>query len=399
LRHPLPGDRAMTIEHTYPRFSEAEYARRHREVRERMDAMEISALLCCGFGRSAEINYLANWRTTTEAWLIFPREGESTLLIQLSNHLPNAKLMSIVDDVRFAGAGPTGSVDSVPSIVASLKDRGLEKGRVGIVGPMPYQHHDRIRETLPSLELVDFSAQMRDQRQIKSADEIEWLRASAAMSDRSIAALAEQARPGITEHECARIIEDAYLGDGGINQIHFVITTSMHDAQGGVPRQYMSDRVLRKGDVLVTEISANAFGYVAQVLRTMTIGEEPTDEYRALHETAMEAFACIEAALKPGATVDQIMDAAEVIHERGFTVYDDLVHGEGQLPPIVRTRQQYRGEPPSFTYREGQCYVIQPNVVTADAMRGVQFGEMMHITANGAERLHTAPRQLFVCEG
>ena len=59
-------------------------------------------------------------------------------------------------------------------------------------------------------------------------------------------------------------------------------------------------------------------------------------------------------------------------------------------------RKQYRGEPPNFTYREGQCYVIQPNVVTADGMRGVQFGEMVHITADGVERLHAAPRQLFV---
>ena len=386
----------MAIEHTYPRFSGGEYARRHREVRDRMERMELSAILYCGFGRSAEINYLVNWRTTVEAWLIFPRSGEPTLLIQLSNHLPNARLMSIVDDVRFAGSGPTGSVDSIPGVIDNFKERGLNKGRVGIVGPMPYQHHGRLHEALPNLEMVDFSAQMRDQRQVKSAEEIEWLKASARMSDHSIEALAANAHPGVTEHQLAQIIEDAYLGEGGVNQIHFVITTSMHDPQGGVPRQYMSDRVLRKGDVLVTEISTNTFGYVAQVLRTMTIGEEPTDEYARLHEVAMEAFDAIESVLKPGATVADVMGAADVIAERGFTVYDDLVHGESQLPPIIRTRDQYRGEPPNFTFREGQCYVIQPNVVTHGGMRGVQFGEMVHITADGVERLHSAPRQLFV---
>jgi Xaa-Pro dipeptidase len=384
------------IEHTYPRFTDAEYAARHAAVRKRMDDVGVSALVCCGFGRSGEINYLANWRTTTEAWLIFPREGEMTLLIQLSNHLPNAKLMSIVDDVRFAGAGPTGSVDSIPTLVSCLNDRGLGGERLGIVGPMPYTHHSRLLEALPKAEWVDFSGQMRAERQVKSAEEIEWLRRSALMSDRSIRALTEQARPGMTEQQLAQVIEDAYLGDGGINQIHFVITTSMHDAQGGIPRQYMSDRVVRKGDVLVTEISTNAFGYVAQVLRTMTIGEGPTPEYQALHDVAMEAFSRIEAVMRPGATVADVMSAADVIAERGFTVFDDLVHGESQLPPIIRTRDQYRGEPPNFTFREGQCYVIQPNVVTADAMRGVQFGEMMHITADGVERLHTAPRELFV---
>ena len=124
----------MVIEHTYPRFTDAEYARRDREVRERMERSEVSALVCCGFGRSAEINYLANWRTTTEAWLIYPREGDSTLLVQLSNHLPNARLMSIVDDVRFAGSGPTGSVDSVPSIVDNLKERGSPRAALASWG-------------------------------------------------------------------------------------------------------------------------------------------------------------------------------------------------------------------------------------------------------------------------
>ena len=384
-------------EHTYPRFTDAEYAARHAAVRKRMDDAGVAALVVCGFGRSAEINYLANWRTTTEAWLVFPRDGEMALLVQLSNHLPNARLMSIADDVRFAGSGPTGSVDSIPTLVGVLNEKGLASEQLGIVGPMPYTHHARLQEALPSAAWTDFSGQMRDQRQIKSDEEVEWLRRSALMSDRSVMALVEQARPGMTEHQLAKVIEDAYLGDGGINQIHFVITTSMANPEGGIPRQYMSDRVVQKGDVLVTEISTNAFGYVAQVLRTMTIGESPNEEYHALHETALEAFGRIESVLRPGATVVEVMDAAHVIAERGFTVYDDLVHGESQLPPIVRTREQYRGEPPNFTYREGQCYVIQPNVVTPDAMRGVQFGEMIRITATGVERLHTVPRQLFVC--
>jgi Xaa-Pro dipeptidase len=383
-------------EHTYPRFTEAEYRARHAAVRKRMDDAGVAALVVCGFGRSAEINYLANWRTTTEAWLVFPRDGEMTLLIQLSNHLPNARLMSIVDDVRFAGAGPTGSVDSIPTLVSVLNEKGLTNEKLGIVGPMPYTHHGRLVAALASVVWTDFSGQMREQHQVKSDEEIEWLRRSALMSDRSIMALVEQARPGLTEHQLAKIIEDAYLGEGGINQIHFVITTSMANPEGGIPRQYMSDRVVQKGDVLVTEISTNAFGYVAQVLRTMTIGASPNEEYLALHDTALEAFGRIESVLKPGATVAQVMDAAGVIAERGFTTYDDLVHGESQLPPIVRSREQYRGGPPNFTYRKGQCYVIQPNVVTTDAMRGVQFGEMVRITATGVERLHTVPRQLFV---
>ncbi len=382
----------------YPAFSPAEYARRYQQIRERMDRAGLSALLLHGRGTSPEIHYLSNWLTTTEAHLIFPREGEPTLFVQLSNHLPNARRMAVIDDVRFGGSSPTGAVDSLPRVVDELKARGLERGRVGLVGGLPYQQYQRLAEALPGVEWLDFSDQLRDQRQIKSGEEIARLRQAAAMSDRSIAALASQARPGLREHELAKIVEDAYLGDGGVNGIHFMITTSMRQPHGGVPQQYMSERVVQRGDVLVTEISTNYWGYSGQILRTFTIGEPPTPEYQRLHAVAEEAFERVAAVIKDGTTVDEVLDAAEVVHERGYTIYDDFLHGAGQLPPIVRTRQSFRGAPPGFRFRTDMCLVLQPNVVTADALMGVQFGEMLRVTATGLEPLHDYPRRLIVVE-
>jgi Xaa-Pro aminopeptidase len=219
------------------------------------------------------------------------------------------------------------------------------------------------------------------------------------MSDRSVLALAEQVRPGLTEHALAKIVEDAYLAEGGVNTIHFMITTAMRQPHGGVPQQWMSDRVVQRGDVLVVELSANYRGYSGQVLRTFTIGEGPTPEYQRLHDTAVEAFERVAAVIKDGSGVDEVLDAAGVVHERGYTVYDDFLHGANQLPPILRTRQTSRGTPPNFRFRENMCLVIQPNVVTEDGLMGVQFGEMMRVTRTGLEPMHDCPRQLFICGG
>lgn len=389
----------MSHDPYYLCFSDDEYERRHKEVRQRMDREGLSAVVFYGKGATPEIHYLCNWQTTTEAYFIYPGTGEPTLFVQLSNHLPNARRMAIIDDVRFGGSSPTGSVDSVPRVVENLKERGMDKGRMGLVGSVPYQHYLRLNEALPQIEWVDFGAEMRQQRQIKSAEEIERIREAAAMSDRSVAALAEKARPGIVEHELARIVEDAYLGGGGVNGIHFMITTSMRDPRGGVPQQHLSNRVLEKGDVLVTEISTNFCGYSGQILRTFTIGEDPTPEYKELHDVAMEAFDNVAAAIKDGTSVEPVLDAAEVVHQRGYTIYDDFLHGANQLPPILRTRRTSRGAPADFRFQKDMCLVIQPNVVTEDALRGVQFGEMFRVTAKGLESLHDYPRELIVCRG
>lgn len=387
----------MGYDPLYPAFSQSEYERRYREVRERMEREGVQTLLLYGRGSSPEIFYLCNWLTTTEAHLIFPLQGESTLFVQLFNHLPNAKRMAIIEVVRFGGSSPTGSVDSVPRVIANLKERGIEQGKVGIVGGMPYQQYFRLKEALPKVEWVDFSAEMRDQRQIKSGEELERMKIAAAMSDRSVAALAEHVRPGIREHELAKIVEDSYLGDGGVNGIHFMITTSMRDPSGGVPQQYMSNRVVERGDVLVVELSTNYWGYTGQILRTYTIGEGPTPEYQRLHDAAVEAFESVAAVVKDGADVEPVLDAAEVVHKRGYTIYDDFLHGANQLPPILRTRTTSRGTPPSFRFRKDMCLVIQPNVVTEDARMGVQFGEMFRVTQSGLEPLHDYPRKLIVC--
>ncbi|MFQ5538912.1 MAG: hypothetical protein ACE5FB_00800, partial [Candidatus Binatia bacterium] len=90
---------SMPHDPLYLAFSAEEYSRRYRQVRERMERMAVSTLLLySGRGPNPDIHYLSNWLTTTEAVLIFPGQGAPTLFVQLSNHLPNAKRMSIIED-------------------------------------------------------------------------------------------------------------------------------------------------------------------------------------------------------------------------------------------------------------------------------------------------------------
>lgn len=382
----------------YPRFSDAEFERRYREVRARMAARDLSHIIVCGRGgRDPNVLYLSDWLSTREAWVVFPIAGEPTMLVQLSNHLPLARRMARFPDVRFGGSAPTGSVDTVPTLIEVLREHGVSSGRVGLAGPITWREHARLAEAFPRVEWVDFGAELADQRQVKSAEELDRLAVSARMCDASAMAIAEQARPGLTEHELAKIVEDSYLADGGVNGIHFMIATQMSDPRGGVPCQHQSGRRLRAGDVLVVELSTNYAGYSAQVLRSYTIGADPTPLYATLHDVALEVFDAVRDVIKDGATVPDILDAAEIADRRGFTIYDDLVHGCAQLPAIVRTRQTYRGEPEGFVYKEGMCVVIQPNVVTADALAGVQYGEMFQVTRTGLEPLHAVPREFFRC--
>jgi hypothetical protein len=92
--------------------------------------------------------------------------------------------------------------------------------------------------------------------QIKSPEEIDWMRIGAALTDRGMAALRDGLRPVLTERSLADLVERSYIALGGTNVIHFFGVTPMADPSIGVPTQFVANRKVNAGDAVVAEISA-----------------------------------------------------------------------------------------------------------------------------------------------
>ena len=200
-------------------------------------------------------------------------------------------------------------------------------------------------------------------------------------------------------YELGAIVETAALNAGGLPHLCYLSSGPQDGAGACVPRQNLSSRVVNKGDVVNTEISISWWGYSGQMHRPIFLGAKPNALYEKLWDTALEAYTRCVKALKPGNTSEDILDAAEVIAERGFTINDGFLHGFGigLLPPSIGTREAKRGIPkPPFVLQENMCVVVQPNVVTRDESAGVQLGNLFRITANGAECLHHLPLEYSV---
>lgn len=384
----------MQVTNSYPRFSAAEFSRRYDVIRTAMRQANLAFLIVFGTGSAYnEIAYLSNFLVSREAMLVFPLEGEPALFVQMYNHVPTARQMASISDVRWGGP------DTAVSAAENLLERGLGESRVGVVGAISYKQYASIRRLLPDARLVDFSPQMIQLRLVKSDEEIEFLRKGAEFSDLAMEALEHEVRPGITEHELTAIVEKAYLGLGGKTHIHYMATTPMHNPIVCVPAQHQSNRIIEKGDVLITEISAHYHGYPGQILRPFAIGEPPTPQYQHMYDVAVETFHRIANIIRPGATVDDVLDAGEYIHSAAFTIYDDLLHGfgGGYLPPVLRTRRTSARPPAPFTFEENMTVVIQPNVITEDERMGVQVGELVRVTHTGVESLHHYPLRFVLC--
>ena len=378
----------------YPTFADAEIDQRHQSVYGLMEKEGVDALLVYGSGRYAsDIYWLSDWPSSREAYLLMQTGKEPVILMQLFNHYPMARVMSAIKDVRWAGANTT------RSLIDLMRERGLESKKIGLVGAISYQVYNRLREKYPAASFVDLGGKLRMMRTVKSTAEIERIHLASQLTDQSIQALAEGLREGMREDEIPAIIEPVYLKAGGYAGIHFMSSMPMRDPDFPVPSQFHSSRKLKKGDALITEISGAYSGYSGQIHRTFSIGEGPTPEWQKMHAAAVEAFEVLCKVIKDGATTSEAEEAGEVIHRRGYSTYDDVVHGVNQYPPIFQTKTRKRHDTGEMVFRENMVIVIQPNLITYDEKMGLQFGETLVVKKTGCESLNAYPREWVTCEG
>ena len=387
MRAIIESKRLKLLEQEYPRFSDAEYARRHRALDAVMRNHDVDHLLIVTDHRAGNApQWVTGWPGTVEAYVVFKPGEPITMHVEWLNHFPLAKRLAEGVEVRW------GEHRGMQNTIEELKRRGAK--RVGLIGPLVVSKY-KLLETEFAVALLD--ADYVRLRLVKSEEEIEWLRLGAALSDAGFKELLENSKPGLTERELANLVERAYVGQGGTTFIHYIGVTSMAAPHICVPPQFASSRRLVPGDVVFCELSASFWDYSGQVLRTFTVGADPTSLYSDLHETAEAAFDAVTAVLRHGTTMQEIIEASAVIEHCGFTIYDDLVHGfgGGYFPPILGSKSRPAGPLPAMTLEENMTIVVQPNVVTPDHKAGVHVGELVRVTRNGFERRHTAPRGFF----
>ena len=376
-----------SLKQEYPRFSDAEYARRHALLGTVMEKAGVDHLLVVTDHRAGNApQWVTGWPGTVEAYVVFKPGERMVMHVEWYNHFPLAKRIAKDVDVRW------GEHRGIQKTIEELKRRGAK--RLGLIGPLV---SGKVRQLEEFFQVIPVDSEYVRLRLIKSEEEIDWLRIGAALSDAGFKSLLEGTKPGLTERELADLVERAYVGQGGATFIHYIGVTSMADPHICVPPQFASSRKVQRGDVVFCELSASWWDYSGQVLRSFTVEADPTPLYRDLHETAEAAFDAVTAKIHHGTTMQEIVDAAGVIEDRGFTIYDDLMHGfgGGYFPPIVGSRSRPAGPLPNMTLEENMTVVVQPNVVTRDHKAGVQVGELVRVTRTGFERLHSTPRGFF----
>ena len=165
---------AAIMAQEYPRFSDAEYARRHQLLAAVMEKAGVDHLLVVTDHRAGNATqWVTGWPGTVEAYTIFKPGVKMTMFMEWYNHFPLGKKIAHDVDVQW------GEHEGMTKTIAELKRRGAK--RVGIMGPLVVSKYRQLEE---NFQMVGLDADYTRLRMIKSEEEIDWLRIGAALSRR-----------------------------------------------------------------------------------------------------------------------------------------------------------------------------------------------------------------------
>jgi Xaa-Pro dipeptidase len=386
---------------SFPKFSNGEYRQRNLKLKELMEEASVSACVIFGSpGNVANLYYWTHYITRSPAFFGINSDGDSRLFIWTFNHISTAKEMSVISEIEWIGPSPVETiVETVKKLIGdSNKISGKKKKNLGLIGNLFPHDFVRAFESRLEVKTVNLTKKANQIRAIKSEEEIGWLRKGAALTDRAMKALESEIKIGMTEYQIANIVESSYVPLGGTTRIHYFGSTAMRDPEIYVPAQYQSSRHLKRGDIVITELSAEYGGYAGQIHRPISVGIKPTETYSKLYDVSLDAYENVLSNLKDGSTSEELIKAAdEAIVSKGYTVCDSLIHGFGTdlaFPELGTSNSVY--SKPHYEFKENMAVVIQPNPITLNHKFGLQLGNLCLVGKKRSVSLQKFPMKFVV---
>jgi methionyl aminopeptidase len=242
--------------------------------------------------------------------------------------------------------------------------------------------------------------------QIKTAQEIELMRASGLVTAGAIAAVKAAVRPGVSTGELDAIAEDHIRSKGAVpNFLGYhgftgtICASINHEVVHGIPGP---DRVLAEGDNISIDCGAILAGWHSDSAVTVTVGEPSAEDAELIAVTERSMWAGLAKAIAGGRLTDisHAVEESITAHPHRYGIVDHYGgHGIGtemhQDPHVLNYGRAGRG--PKLV--PGLVLAIEPmvtvgdpatvelddgwTVVTKDGSRAAHFEHSVAITPEG----------------
>jgi len=355
------------------------------------------------------------WPMIGAATLVFPREGEATLVAPdyFSVEVETSLLHGVPRYYRFGVLGAGKPADAVFKALSDLA-AGSNWRRIGYEGSFsmiaPSWHsgealvpvestRDYYAAAFTGAELVDATTLIQNERRTKTAFEIEKLRITGEISSIGLEAFQNAVEPGLTGVELVALVEHAvmtkgtgYKGATRVRAYAQVATGAKETAIGYRMHEISTMRPLQNGDVALLELGVVADGYWADRTRARVAGTASDEQLRAF-DVLKQAQEASCKAIRPGATGAEVDEAGRrIIREAGYGDLFPHITGHG-LGFGYHEDSPHLAPDSKDVLEPGTLSSVEPGIYSQE-FGGFRIEDDVLVTAHGHEILGAFEKQL-----
>jgi Xaa-Pro aminopeptidase len=267
---------------------------------------------------------------------------------------------------------------------------GRLSGRVGFEDhELSVKRFARLRGLVgEGVELVAAGRLVERLRAVKEPEELEAIRAAAALADEIFAGVAERGLAGRTEREVAFELESEMRRRGAEPSFPSIVAGG---ANGALPHAEPGDDAISRDTLVVVDLGCQLDGYCSDCTRTFATGSIP-DAAREVYDLVLETQIATLGEVRSGAAGaagDAI--ARERIDAAGHG--ERFGHGLGHGVGMVVHEEPTLSRLSKDTLAAGNVVTVEPGVYLPDEF-GVRIEDLVVVGDGGPEILSGFPKEL-----
>lgn len=265
---------------------------------------------------------------------------------------------------------------------ASLKERGLLTGKLGIEENVKFVFADSIAKAAPTADVTSATPITAGCRMIKSPHEIALLRLASQVTLAAYEAAWKSLKEGMTQRDFSALVAAAYA------QLGFQGFVSVQVGEySALPHGSIQPQVIREGAIILIDDGCHVEGYQSDISRTFVLGK-PTGKMKQVFDTVYKAQSAALKQAKPAVSAGSVDAAArKVIVDAGYgPAYKYFTHRVGHGLGMDGHEWPYLVKDNPLPLQAHMTFSDEPGIYIPGEF-GIRLEDDMHITENGAELL------------
>jgi Xaa-Pro dipeptidase len=387
------------------RISEAEYARRRRDLLAKLADQGQDGLVVFGTNNMFYLCAFAMIPTERPMAYVLNAAGQSALLVPRLEK-EHAEENALVDAVHSYPEYP-GDRHPMQFLADVVKGLGLGSARIGVdsdgYGAIYGYRGPRLSDVLPEAKVTSVRDTIEDMQMINSAEEIALVRESTRWANLAHRLLQDYCRDGATENEVSAraSYEATQTMIKTLGKDYRPLSSGRAGASAGfrgqigkasaLPHAITTNAVMRRGDVLVTGAGASIWGYSCELERTMILGE-PTREQAQYFQHMLNVQNIALEAIRPGVPCSDVDKAVwRYFEDNGLQSTWRHHCGHAKSTQVHEAPFLDRGD--HRVIQPGMIFTVEPGIYV-NGLGGFRHSDTVVVTETGIEMLTFYPRDL-----